>query len=62
MTGVQTCALPIYQIAVYDDEPAVCDMVAEEIKKWNQDIKVLCFHSGEALITEYDYYDAKDRA
>lgn len=52
----------MYQIAVCDDEPAVCDMVAEEIKKWNQDIKVLCFHSREALITEYDYYDAKDRA
>lgn len=30
----------MYQIAVCDDEPAVCNMVAEEIKKWNQDIKV----------------------
>ncbi len=48
----------MYQIAVCDDEPAVCDMVAEEIKKWNQDIKVFCFYSGEALIDAYDFYDA----
>jgi len=48
----------MYQIAVCDDEPAVCDMVAEEIKKWNQDIKVFCFYSGETLIAAYDFYDA----
>ena len=31
--------LKMYQIAVCDDEPSVCNIVAEEIKKWNQDIK-----------------------
>ena len=47
----------MYQIAVCDDEPSVCNIVAEEIKKWNQDIKVFCFHSGEALIAAYNFYD-----
>ncbi|MDE7029685.1 MAG: LytTR family DNA-binding domain-containing protein [Lachnospiraceae bacterium] len=48
----------MYQIAVCDDEPAICEAVAEIIRKWNPDIRVCCFHSGEALVAAYDFFDA----
>lgn len=47
----------MHQIAVCDDETAVCEMVSETIKRWNQDVKVSCFQSGEALIAAYDFFD-----
>ncbi len=47
----------MHQIAVCDDEPAVCDMVSETVRQWNPEVKVYCFTSGEALIAAYDFFD-----
>lgn len=47
----------MHRIAVCDDEPAVCKMVSETVKKWNPDVAVRCFQSGEALIAAYDFFD-----
>ncbi|MDE7476449.1 MAG: LytTR family DNA-binding domain-containing protein [Lachnospiraceae bacterium] len=47
----------MYQIAVCDDEPAICKMVSDIIREWSQDIKVSCFSSGEALRDAYDFFD-----
>lgn len=48
----------MYQIAVCDDEPALCKTVSDMIKSWNQDISVSCFYSGEELVGTYNFYDA----
>ncbi|MDE6619955.1 MAG: LytTR family DNA-binding domain-containing protein, partial [Lachnospiraceae bacterium] len=48
----------MYQIAVCDDEPAICEMVSGVIREWSQDIKISCFDSGEALLASYDSFDA----
>ncbi len=48
----------MYQIAICDDEPAICEMVSGVIREWGQDIKISCFDSGEALLASYDFFDA----
>ncbi len=48
----------MYQIAVCDDEPDICDMVSKAIRAWDQNVKVECFPSGEALIASYGSFDA----
>lgn len=47
----------MYQIAICDDEPTICDMVSAVIREWSQDIKISCFDSGEALLDAYDFFD-----
>lgn len=52
----------MYQIAVCDDEPAVCEMVSGVVgewnKEWDKEIKLSCFGSGEELLAAYDSFDA----
>lgn len=48
----------MYQIAICDDEQTICGMVCSVIRKWNPDIKISCFDSGEALLAAYDSFDA----
>lgn len=47
----------MYQIAICDDEQAVCEMVSGVIGEWNKDIQISCFGSGEELLTAYDSFD-----
>lgn len=47
----------MYQIAICDDESAICEMVSGMIRDWCQDIKISCFGSGEELIAAYDSFD-----
>ena len=47
----------MYQIAVCDDEPEICEMVCNGIREWSQDIRISCFDSGEMLLTAYDSFD-----
>lgn len=48
----------MYQIAICDDEPVICEMVSGVIREWSQDIRITCFDSGEALLASYDSFDA----
>lgn len=48
----------MYQIAICDDEPAICEMVSDVISAWSQDIRISCFASGESLLAAYDSFDA----
>ena len=47
----------MYQIAICDDEPAICAMVSGIIREWNHDIRISCFDSGEAILAAYDSFD-----
>ena len=47
----------MYQIAICDDEQAVCEMVSGVIGEWNKDIQISCFGSGEELLAAYDSFD-----
>lgn len=47
----------MYQIAVCDDEPEICEMVCNGIREWSQDIRISCFDSGEMLLAAYDSFD-----
>jgi len=55
MTGM---VYEMYQIAVCDDEPVICEMVSKIIRGWNREIKISCFGSGEALLGAYNFFDA----
>ena len=48
----------MYKIAVCDDEEAVSAQVKELITEWNPSVDVVCFSSGEALLENYQYYEA----
>lgn len=48
----------MYQIAICDDEPTICELVSDVIREWSRDIKISCFDSGEALLAAYDSFDA----
>lgn len=48
----------MYRIAVCDDEKAVTEQTAEMIRKWNEQIEITCFYSGEELLQSYSYYHA----
>ena len=48
----------MYRIAVCDDETAAAEQTAEMIRKWNRQIDVSCFRSGEELLQFYSYYHA----
>lgn len=48
----------MYRIAVCDDETAAAEQTAEMIRKWNRQIDVSCFRSGEELLQSYSYYHA----
>lgn len=47
----------MYEIAICDDEPAICDMVSNVIREWGPDIKISCFYSGESLLASYESFD-----
>lgn len=47
----------MYQIAICDDEPAICEMVSGVVREWNHDIRISCFDSGEAILAAYDSFD-----
>ena len=48
----------MYKIAVCDDEEAVSAQVKELITEWNPSVDVVCFLSGEALLENYQSYEA----
>lgn len=48
----------MYKIAVCDDEEAVSAQVKELITEWNPSVDVVCFSSGEALLENYQSYEA----
>lgn len=48
----------MYKIAVCDDEEAVAAQVKELITEWNPSVDVVCFSSGEALLENYQSYEA----
>lgn len=48
----------MYKIAVCDDEEAVSAQVNELITEWNPSVDVVCFSSGEALLENYQSYEA----
>lgn len=48
----------MYRIAICDDEETVAEQTSEMIRKWNDQIEMFCFHSGEALLQSYSYYHA----
>lgn len=48
----------MYKIAVCDDEEAVSDQVKNLIAEWNPAVDVVCFSSGEALLENYQSYEA----
>ncbi len=48
----------MYKIAVCDDEEAVLAQVKELITEWNPSVDVVCFSSGEALLENYQSYEA----
>lgn len=48
----------MYKIAVCDDEEAVSDQVKNLITEWNPSVDVVCFSSGEALLENYQSYEA----
>lgn len=48
----------MYKIAVCDDEEAVSAQVKELITEWNPSVDVVCFSSGEALLKNYQSYEA----
>lgn len=48
----------MYKIAVCDDEEAVSDQVKNLITEWNPAVDVVCFSSGEALLENYQSYEA----
>lgn len=48
----------MYQIAICDDEPMICEIVSDIVCEWNRDIKVFCFESGEELLAAFDSFDA----
>lgn len=50
----------MYRIAVCDDETAAAEQTAEMIRKWNRQIDVSCFRSGEELLQSYSYYHVKN--
>lgn len=47
----------MYQIAICDDEPTICEMVSDVVREWSQDIMISCFNSGEELLAAYDSFD-----
>lgn len=48
----------MYKIAVCDDEEAVSEQVKNLITEWNPSVDVVCFSSGEALLENYQSYEA----
>lgn len=48
----------MYKIAVCDDEEAVSAQVKGLITEWNPSVDVVCFSSGEALLENYQSYEA----
>lgn len=48
----------MYKIAVCDDEEAVSEQVKNLIAEWNPAVDVVCFSSGEALLENYQSYEA----
>lgn len=48
----------MYKIAVCDDEEAVSEQVTNLIAEWNPAVDVVCFSSGEALLENYQSYEA----
>lgn len=48
----------MYKIAVCDDEETVSAQVKELITEWNPSVDVVCFSSGEALLENYQSYEA----
>lgn len=48
----------MYKIAVCDDEEAVSEQVKNLIAEWNPAVEVVCFSSGEALLENYQSYEA----
>lgn len=48
----------MYKIAVCDDEEAVSEQVKNLITEWNPAVEVVCFSSGEALLENYQSYEA----
>lgn len=48
----------MYKIAVCDDEEAVSEQVKNLIAEWNPSVDVVCFSSGEALLENYQSYEA----
>lgn len=48
----------MYKIAVCDDEEAVSAQVKELITEWNPSVDIVCFSSGEALLENYQSYEA----
>lgn len=48
----------MYKIAVCDDEEAVSEQVKNLITEWNPAVDVVCFSSGEALLENYQSYEA----
>ena len=48
----------MYKIAVCDDEEAVLAQVKKLITEWNPSVDVVCFSSGEALLENYQSYEA----
>lgn len=48
----------MYKIAVCDDEEAVSEQVKNMIAEWNPAVDVVCFSSGEALLENYQSYEA----
>lgn len=48
----------MYKIAVCDDEEAVSEQVKNLIREWNPSVDVVCFSSGEALLENYQSYEA----
>lgn len=48
----------MYKIAVCDDEEAVSEQVKNLITEWNPSVEVVCFSSGEALLENYQSYEA----
>lgn len=48
----------MYKIAVCDDEEDVSEQVKNLIAEWNPAVDVVCFSSGEALLENYQSYEA----